>query len=191
MYLHYLHDGYKISQRYLISNYKGPALQKLVLEGFQGRVEVLHGSIHLLLRHRGSSGCRQDPLELGNISLTVDNACIKESKKQLKESLHNHSLLSTHKHNKWTVSMFNKATLTLNQKTFDPWVLMFVCCQERNSSTCARFCRSAGYQWSGVRYFLDKYCSIAILYRKYTVLLSLTNSKYVSNVNQGNNIPLC
>jgi len=79
MYLHYLHDGYKISQRYFISNYKGPALQKLVLEGFQRSVEVLHGSIHLLLRHWGPSGCRQDPLELGNISLTVDNACIKES----------------------------------------------------------------------------------------------------------------
>lgn len=58
----------------------------------------------------------------------------------------------------------NKYTsLTLNQTILDPCVRMEVCCHDRYSFTLARFCKSAGYQWSGVWNFSARYIIIAIL----------------------------
>lgn len=91
--------------------------------------------------------------------------------------------------------LFVQWSYTLNQKTLEPWARKPVCCQERYSLTLARFTRSAGYQWSGVRCFAAKYWRIAMLQDRiqFVIFLPISLSKHASSLNQGcvPNIPLC
>lgn len=52
---------------------------------------------------------------------------------------------------------------TLSRKALEPLLLMLMCCQDRYSSTRARSCRSAGYQWSATECFCARYFRIAML----------------------------
>lgn len=56
-------------------------------------------------------------------------------------------------------------TRTRSRKTFDPWALRFMCCQDRYSFTRARCRSSAGYQWSAT----DDECFCARYFRMATL----------------------
>lgn len=89
---------------------------------------------------------------------------------------------------------------TLSRKTFEPWILRLVCCQDRYSFTRARSCRSAGYQWSATEdeCFCTRYIRIAMLQKNqgrniHNLLLLTDQSRFKWCVQRGRTaiVPFC
>lgn len=64
------------------------------------------------------------------------------------------------------LSLNSCSWLTFNQIILDACIRTAECCHDRYSFTSARFCRSAGYQWSGVWNFSARYIRIATLQKQ-------------------------